>query len=454
MPVLKFRIWHETGIILGSCLYDCLKLMILDCAGVPTHLSYCTNVHTGDAWCDVLPELERQLPQVRSAMGYLQPMGIGLRLSSSSAKSLQEPDTLAAFSHWLERNDYYVYTLNGFPYGTFHGERVKEDVYKPDWTEPERLEYTCALADILCKLDPPDNYGSISTLPGTYKDWMMPGTEQRISENMVKAVAHCVRLHQTTGVTIALAVEPEPCCMLETIGETITFFKEQLFSQNAIDALAQQTGLDGSAAKGAMHRHVGVCYDVCHSAVEFENPAHAIAKLRSAGIQIIKIQLSSALEISNVNEASLRQLSRYDEPVYLHQVVEKRGDTITRYNDISAATVALRYRMEQRSVLDPNLQIAINQNTMSSLQPTLNPVLEDEACWRVHFHVPVYMEHTEHFTTTQSSLKQVLQLQQMSGFCRHLEVETYTWNVLPEACRQQSVSEAIAGELSWVRDRL
>ena len=428
--------------------------MILDCAGIATHLSYCTNVHAGDVWCDVMPELQRQLPEVRSALGHTEPMGIGLRLSSSSAISLQDPDTFANFKEWLETNNYYVFTLNGFPYGTFHGERVKEDVYKPDWTESARLDYTCCLADVLCKLQPPDNYGSISTLPGTYKDWMMPGTEQRISENLIKAVAHCVGLQQTTGVTIALAIEPEPCCMLETISETIRFFKEQIFAPDAISALASQTGMDIRAAQSAMQRHLGVCYDVCHSAVEFENPAHAIARLQSAGIEIIKIQLSSALEIPNVNESSLRHLSRYDEPVYLHQVVEKRGDKITQYNDIAAASAALRHRLEARSTLDPQLQLAMNGGFSALSQPLFEPIQENDACWRIHFHVPVFMEHTEHFTTTQSSLSQVLQLQRLSGFCRHLEVETYTWNVLPEALRQQSVGDAIARELSWVSERL
>ncbi len=428
--------------------------MIVDCAGVSTHLSYCTNVHAGDAWADVLPELERQLPRVRSAMGYQQAMGIGLRLSHNSVVSLQDRDTFSYFQQWLNENNYYVFTLNGFPYGTFHGERVKEEVYKPDWTETARLEYTCALADVLCKLQPPDNYGSISTLPGTYKDWIMPASEKRICDNFIKAVAHCVHLAQTTGVTIALAIEPEPCCMLETVNETIQFFKTQLFSTQAIAALSAQTGLDTSAAEAAMHRHIGVCYDVCHSAVEFENPAHAIARLQSAGIDIIKIQLSSALEIPQVNEASLRHLSRYDEPVYLHQVVEKRGDKITRYNDVSAAMAALRYRMEARSTLDPTLQIALHGSYLSASQGRFNPIHEDDACWRVHFHVPVFMEHTEHFTTTQSSLKQVLQLQRLSGFCRHLEVETYTWDVLPEFHRQVTVSDAVARELDWVKSRL
>ncbi|MFK8076515.1 MAG: metabolite traffic protein EboE [Granulosicoccus sp.] len=428
--------------------------MILDCAGVSSHLSYCTNIHAGDAWGDVLPELQRQLPKVRNAMDYDKPMGLGLRLSRNSVDSLQDPDTFAQFQSWLSENNHYVFTINGFPYGVFHGERVKEDVYKPDWTEDARLDYTCILADTLVKLSPPDNYGSISTLPGTYKDWMMPGSQQRISQNLIKAVAHCVRLQQESGVTIALALEPEPCCMLETVSESIAFFKQYLFSKEAVESLARQTGLSNSAADSAMHTHIGICYDVCHSAVEFENPSHAIARLQSAGIEIIKIQLSSALEIPSVNEASIRQLSRFDEPVYLHQVVEQRDDQLVRYNDVNAAISSLRHRIDSRSTLDPCLRLAMSGDFGSAARQLFSPITEAEPIWRVHFHVPVFIEHTEHFSTTQSTLQQVLQLQKISGFCRHLEVETYTWDVLPETYRTQSVSDAIAREVNWVRERL
>lgn len=436
-------------------LFDVLvQLMILDCGGVSSHLSYCTNIHAGDAWGDVLPELQRQLPKVRQSMDYNKPMGIGLRLSRNSVDSLQDSDTFDQFQSWLSENNHYVFTINGFPYGVFHGERVKEDVYKPDWTEDARLEYTCLLADTLVKLSPPDNYGSISTLPGTYKDWMMPGSEQLISQNLIKAVAHCVRLKQTTGVTIALALEPEPCCMLETVSESITFFKKYLFSDSAITSLAKHTGLSKAEADEAMHVHIGICYDVCHSAVEFENPSHAIARLQSEGIEIVKIQLSSALEIPSVNEDSIRQLSRFDEPVYLHQVVEQRDNKLVRYNDVSAAISSLRNRVNLRSKRDPGLQITVSGEFAAAAQQIFAPVTEPDPTWRVHFHVPVFIEQTEHFSTTQSTLQQVLQLQKLSGFCKHLEVETYTWDVLPEAYRTQTVSEAIAREMNWVREKL
>ncbi|MFK7893759.1 MAG: metabolite traffic protein EboE [Granulosicoccus sp.] len=424
--------------------------MIVSYSGQPVHLSYCTNIHAGDAWHDVFPTLQKQLPRVRAALGEKAAMGIGLRLSRSSLDTLEGSEALADFRNWLATENFYVYTINGFPYGRFHGERVKEDVYKPDWTEQSRVDYTCRLADLLCELSPPENYGSISTLPGTYKNWIMPGTVERISENLIKAVAHCVRLKQHRGITIALALEPEPCCLLETVAETVSFFKQHLFTDQAVTQLKALCGINTSAAESALREHIGVCYDVCHSAVEFEDPVKVISQLRSAEIEIVKIQLSSALEIDRVNEESLSHLSRFDEPVYLHQVIERRDKTLTVYNDVRAAMTAFRNRFKPRSQLHPTLQMTINGDTGYPVQN----ISEPDTRWRIHYHVPVFIQKTDHFLTTQSSLAKVLSLQKQSAVSRHLEVETYTWDVLPEQYRQQSVSDAIANEIRWIRERL
>ena len=207
-------------------------------------------------------------------------------------------------------------------------------------------------------------------------------------------------------------------------------------------------------ADTALHEMLGVCYDVCHSAVEFENPAHAITRLQTAGIPIIKMQLSSALRIPKVTEISLRQMAQFDEPVYLHQVVEKRGKQLTRHNDLRHAIKAARHHIEQRSKLDPTLYVPIDNGNLALSLSDFQPATEPDAEWRVHFHVPVFLEKMTHFSTTQSMLEQILTLQKRHGISPHLEVETYTWDVLPEAYRNVPVSHAIARELHWVRARL
>ena len=435
--------------------------MKINCAGLSSHLSYCTNIHSGDNWDEVFPQLEKELPKVRQQLALQDdrqaddaPIGMGLRVSHSSLNALQDPDTFHHFKDWLARENHYVFTINGFPYGPFHGIQVKENVYKPDWTEKARLDYTCKLSSFMAALSPPDNYGSISTVPGTYKDWVMPGTVKRMADMLIQAVAHNVQLEKKSGVRIALALEPEPCCFLETIVECVAFFNQHLYSSSAINRLASLTNQSKSEADTAMHEMIGVCYDVCHSAVEFENPAHAIARLQTAGIPIIKMQLSSALRIPKVTEISLRKLAQFDEPVYLHQVVEKRGKKLTRYNDLHHAIKAARFHIEQRANLTPTLHVPMDDGNLALAMNYFQPINEPDAEWRVHFHVPVFLDELAHFSTTQSMLEQILTLQQRHGISPHLEVETYTWDVLPDAYRNVAVSEAIARELHWVRTRL
>ena len=200
-----------------------------------------------------------------------QPLGVGLRVSASAAASLGEAPALAELQALLRDGPYYVFTINGFPYGAFHGEAVKEGAYRPDWSEPSRLSYSNSLADILVQLLPDGMNGSISTVPGTFKPWASDDRVETIADNFLRHAAHLARIRETTGKTITLALEPEPCCLLETIAETIQFFKGRLFSRTAEARLAELAGLAPGAAEAALHRHLGLCYDVCHAAVEFED---------------------------------------------------------------------------------------------------------------------------------------------------------------------------------------
>jgi hypothetical protein len=238
----------------------------------------------------------------------------------------------------------------------------------------------------------------------------------------VRHVAHLVGIAARTGQTIALALEPEPYCYLETIEETAAFFKERLFARDGIARLAALTGLAGAGAEAAMRRHIGVCYDVCHAAVEFEDPKASIARLRAEGIQIGKLQLSSALRVPALDRESARQLAAFAEPVYLHQAVQKSNGSLRRFVDLPQA-------------LAPG-------------------GAAEGAELRVHFHVPLFLEQMEHFGTTQAFLAEILAQHRAQPISRHLEVETYTWDVLPKAYRTAELGTAIARELDWVKARL
>ena len=385
------------------------------------HLTYCTNIHAGEPLDEVMASLARHLPGVRAAAGGNGPFGVGLRLGHAAAEALRDAKALAALKRFLAEGGYYVFTINGFPYGAFHGRAVKEDAYKPDWSDPHRLAYTDHLAELLAELLPQGQLGSVSTVPCTFKPWAA-GRLDAIVENLVKHVAHLISIEKSKGKIISLALEPEPCCLLETIEETVAFFNAHLFSRAGISRLAALTGLSAAGAESAMRRHIGVCYDVCHAAVEFEDPKGSIERLRGNGISIPKIQLSSALKVARVDAGSAKQLAAFAEPVYLHQVVQKSNGSLRRFVDLPQALAEA-----ERAA---------------------------GAEWRVHFHVPVFLEKMEHFGTTQSFLAEILRLHRAEPISPHLEVETYTWDVLPATYRNVELAAAIARELNWVKTQL
>lgn len=403
-----------------------MKMATLPCAdGQHSHLGYCTNIHAAEQWTDIRGQLEQYLPRVKSQLQLAEThpaaaMGVGLRLSAAAVTSLGDEQTLQDLLSLLG-DDFYVYTINAFPYGAFHNTPVKEQVYAPDWSIDARLDYSNDTADILAKLLPENEMGTISSVPGTFKAWA-PGRVEGIAQQLLQHVAHLVSIRRDTGKHIMMTLEPEPCCMLETIEESIDFFEQYLLSKEGVSALAKMTTLKSADAEIALREHLGLCYDVCHAAVEFENPQESIQALADAGISIGKLQISSALRLPEVTRETHGFLEPFDEPVYLHQVVQKKNGELTRFVDLGEALASI-----------------------------------DEAIgseWRCHFHVPVFLKEMSHFSTTQDFLRDILAIQKRTPFTRHLEVETYTWDVLPESYKDVSIDSAIARELNWVTEQL
>lgn len=389
-----------------------------------SHLTYCSNIHPGESWAEVRTNLARHVTRVRDTVCAHAPFGIGLRLSGRAAAELNEPAAFDEFTGFLARERMYVFTVNGFPYGTFHGTRVKEDVYLPDWREAERLRYTNQLADLLARLLPEGVAGSLSTVPGAYKSALNDaGDAARMADNLVRHVAHLVEIARRSGRHIALALEPEPCCFLETVAEAVAFFTQHLHADAAVRQLSALTGLDASRAAAALRTHLGICLDLCHAAVEFEDSARCVQELHAAGIAIPKMQISSGLRIPALNAETLQALQPYQDAVYLHQVVERTAAGLRRFGDLPDALASLH------------------------AQPR-------EAEWRVHFHVPLFVEDLGRFSSTQFFIREMLTAHRRAPLSAHLEVETYTWDVLPPALRTQAVDEAVAREMHWVLDQL
>jgi sugar phosphate isomerase/epimerase len=385
--------------------------------GASTHLGYCTNVHPGERLAEVRDNLEHKVAAVKARVCPEQPLGIGLWLSADAARGLSQPGELAALSDLLERLGLYVFTLNGFPYGAFHGAAVKTRVYEPDWRDPKRLEHSNALADLLAELLPEGVSGSISTLPGAFAPAIRARADvDAMSDNLLRHAAHLHGVFERTGKRIALALEPEPCCYLETTDQALAFFERELRGARSMALLRDLCG----DAQGVLQRHLGVCVDACHAAVEFETPAELVGKLRGAAIPIVKIQLSSGLRVPRVDESAVAALLPFVDPIYLHQVVERRDGALERYLDLPDALAALRTRAG-------------------------SPPPE----WRVHFHVPVFLDELGAFGSTQAFLRELLALQRRDSLCSHLEVETYTWEVLPPELRARDLADALARELQF-----
>ncbi|GHA90110.1 metabolite traffic protein EboE [Modicisalibacter luteus] len=384
-------------------------------------LTYCLNIHPAETWPEVREALLGPVREVRQAVAPDEPFAVGLRLSAQAMHTLEDWRVRAELKDILASEGYRVVTVNGFPYGTFHGVRVKEDVYQPDWRYAARLEYTCALAELMAELGAAGDRISLSTVPGTFKP-LGPGNESLMADNLLKAAAHCAELERRTGVCVAIAIEPEPYCFLATIDESIAYFRHYLLSEGALRRFAELAGVSANHAAVVLSRHLGLCYDVCHAAVEFEDPCASIERLREAGIPIHKLQLSAALRVAEVDAQARHALEAFAEPTYLHQVVASGKQGITRYADLPEALARGRHA--------------------------------DNEEWRIHYHVPIFAESLGAFGTTQPFLSEILELHRQSPICSHLEIETYTWHVLPQALKHERIEEAIACELRWVAERL
>ncbi|HVZ34006.1 MAG TPA: metabolite traffic protein EboE, partial [Polyangiaceae bacterium] len=251
------------------------------------HLTYCTNIHPGESWEQVFANVRSHVLAVKARIAPRAKFGVGLRLSSRAALSLAERPRLEEFRAFLAEHELYVFTINGFPYGPFHAEPVKAAVYRPDWSEAERGRYTATLARLLAELLPDGLRGSISTVPGGFKpDLARPGARAEVARELLVQVLGLYRLARKRGREVVLALEPEPCCLLETTAETIDFFERDLLSSEARAWLAREAQVAPAAAEEIIRRHIGVCLDTCHAAIEFEEPDDTLDRLCSAGIAV------------------------------------------------------------------------------------------------------------------------------------------------------------------------
>lgn len=395
------------------------------------HLSYCTNIHPGESWKETFENLKKYIPQIKSDLAPDQAFGIGLRLSNEASLALAQPVELAAFKSWLKEQNAYVFTMNGFPYGGFHGQVVKDDVHTPDWTTKERRDYTIRLFEILAELLPDQMEGGISTSPLSYRFWFSAQNEldraiTKSTTHLVQVVAKLIEIKQKTGKTLHLDIEPEPDGILENTAEMLAFFKDWLLPMGTRD-LMDTLQMSKEDAEKAIKEHIRLCYDVCHFALVYEKPKDVFQAMDAAGIKIGKIQISAALKLNlpkGVEErnAIKNTLLPFAESTYLHQVIGRNSEgQLESFRDLDQA--------------------------LKQLEST---ELEE---WRIHFHVPVFLSDYGQVASTQSDILEVLAYLITNQVTDHLEVETYTWDVLPEGMTMD-IQSSIIRELSWVTENM
>lgn len=389
------------------------------------HLSYSTLVHAGDTWPEMRASLETFLPQVKARVSPDSAFGVSLRISASSAQTLvdtpSEREDLKAF---LAANDMYVYTVNAFPYGPFKGGTVMERVYEPDWTTDDRVDYTNSVADILADITPLSVSPSIQTAPLAFKPKVTDAAYiDLFTTNLFRVVAHLIELEALTGHRVKLALEPEPACYLETTDETVTYFQDRVFAPAGVAELARIAGVPMSEAEGLLRRHLGVVFDIGHQSVGFEDIPASLRKLVDAGIPIFKLQEAAALWVKDLTLELVPQLRVFTDTIYLSQTTLRRDGEVKQFLNLGEA--------------------------LDDFETDPRP-----AEIRTHFHVPVFLEELGPFVTTRFGVQDALRMHRETPLSDHLEIETYTWDVLPEHLKTGDIVDYVTRELEFVRDEL
>ena len=377
-------------------------------------VGYCTNVHPGNSLDEVKKNLEQFALPVRDAIvESSESLGIGLWLSESTSNELVESSSQESFRDWLLERRLSPYTFNGFPFGDFHQRVVKHSVYSPTWAERSRLEYTQRLAEIQSVIFA-GRLATISTLPLGWPHKSNSSTDFLIQcgRHLIEISEYLFKLEEETGKQIVVCLEPEPGCIFDTAIGLVEFFEAYVFSH--CDDKAEQRA----------RRHLGVCHDVCHSAVMYESQHDAVKAYSQAGIPVAKTQISSAVEAEfDAREPKektelLKRLKQFVEPRYLHQTSVRSDGKVKFFEDLPLA-------------------IAAAENS------------EPCGLWRVHFHIPICQDKYGLIDSTQSDISEFMQAISKFSVSPQLEVETYAWNVLPAELQNESLDASIIRELDW-----
>ena len=408
-------------------------------------LGYCSNLHAGESVRAIRAGLEEFTLPLKQRLGVTGAFGVGLYLPAPAARHLASEEGSEDLAEWIafcggEGID--PFTFNAFPYGDFQQDGLKEAVYEPLWSEIERGQYTFCVAQVAQALQAglpfsdPRSHISISTHPGAHVS-QVDGTAglHACSRGLAAAVLSLVQTQREDAPPVVLSVEAEPWAIA---GDSLALAEYLVVVAVRAAALLRDQGqVASNEAERLVAQHLGTCLDACHSAVEFETVEAALRLAASQG-PLGKLQYSSALRLRQpaAHAPGQAALLGLDEARFLHQVngrPKRVGQALLRAEDLPALRTALQ-------------------------DPAQAPAWQACDEWRCHFHVPVDMPHFEGLETTRDYADKILlgllaapetwRTQEL-----HVEIETYTWSVLP-GVQEGSVLDGMQAEYEHVLDCL
>ncbi|MFT7561077.1 MAG: hypothetical protein ACI93R_003002 [Flavobacteriales bacterium] len=387
-----------------------------------TALAYCANVHPGTRAADIEKNILSITSRLRRQLT-LDMMHAGLWVCENALEEYKTPESIVRLQSLLKKESLKVVTLNGFPQVDFHQDIVKQTVYLPSWADVERLEYTKGLATLLAEILPEDeNIGTISTVPLGYRIGWTPDQHALACQHLCEFTEYAENIERRTGKHIRLCLEMEPGCVLETTPQVIEFFSDT-FAQHASES---------GFSQARIRRYIGLCYDVCHQAVMQEDIAESVRAITVAGIIIGKVQISSALK-ADISPATLVKLQEFAEPKYMHQTTrcDDNGQVIFA-DDLS--------------------------DIISDSQWKKSPA------WWIHYHLPIQIARLDDpdcegyaLSTTRDQIEAFLDQLANLSYAPHIEIETYTWNVLPQRQRANSddlLINGLSAEYAWLHSAM
>ncbi|MCZ6596743.1 MAG: metabolite traffic protein EboE [Planctomycetota bacterium] len=419
-----------------------------DHPGRAVRLAYCLNLHPAEDLDGVLRgvreitlPLADELDPARDEGDF----GLGAYLPGKVVLAMEGDDAedRAAYVGFVAANGLDPFTYNAFPIGGFHHAGLKQGVFRPTWMETERQLFTWNVARVAADAwkacGARSRHVSISTHTGMYAaDVGGPADLDACADGLARMARTLAEIEQASGCRIVLSLEPEP-------GSNAGDARALAGFHERIRARARE--VLGAGSDTVLRRHLGTCLDACHAAVAFEHPQEAFLDATADGTPLGKLQFTSAISLRHPdgNDAGRERLFGLEEPVYLHQVTGRRGGDVAQAADLPEAR-----RLWKSG--------AVGWRGCEE--------------WRCHFHVPVDMGDLGDLGdgdrsgpagglgTTRAVADEILAValsdpERWGTEELHVEIETYTWDVLPSEVRgTDSLVAGLAREYRHVLERM